>query len=304
VEPATRDPRYAPYADGPGGPFRWRLGLRPLDPADWIEVDEHFERDLRRKRDVQERFAGTVFVALAEAHDACVEIRDALVAHLVAQFPDRFVRDGAVLTVVPLGESVVIDDPARHPLEVAARLVQEDLVVMTAATGGPHTGRSVFAAGSVCFPNRWDLRSKLGLPLDEVHRPVSRLNQQLGEPIDRFLARLTPDKGHWRLGWGVLDTDDLYQPLDGTAAPRSGRVGLDDLVVRIERETLRRFPRTGAVLFTIRTYLRPLREVVDAGGPGVERLVEALATMPDDIAAYKQLEAIRPALAALLPSEG
>ena len=128
-----------------------------------------------------------------------------------------------------------------------------------------------------------------------VTPPVAMKQSTLLDYVDR----LTPERGYWRLGWGVLDTDELYQPLDGTAAPRSGSVGIDDLTVRVERETLRRFPRTGAVLFTIRTYLRPLRDVAgDTDRLG--RLLEALATMPDDIARYKQLEAIRPALAGLL----
>jgi len=299
VEAATRDPEYTPYADGAGGPFRWRLALRPLDVAEWIEVGEHYERDLARKRDVQARFADTVFVAQPAALDACAEIRDAVVDHLVEHVADDFRRDGDAVVNRRLGERVELNDRSSHPLAVAARLVQEDLIVMITAPSGPHAGELVFSAGSVCFPNRWDLRSKLGLPLAEVHRPVSRLNDQLGEPIAKFFDRLTPDKAFWRLGWGVLDTDDLYQPLDGTAAPRSGRVVLDGLVVRIERETIRRFPRTGAVLFTIRTYLRPLRDVAAESGQ-FQRLVEAVETMPDDIAAYKQLEAIRPALAGLL----
>lgn len=301
MEPVARDPQYAPYADGPGGPFRWRLALRPLDVADWIELGDHYERDVARKREVQARHPGTVFAAMPEAFDACVEVRDAIVEHLVERFPGDFARDGDGIVNRRLGERVVVADPDRHPLEVASRLVQEDLIVMIESPGGlagPGAGELVFAAGSVCFPNRWDLASKLGKSLAAVHEPVSQLNEQLGDPIAKFFDRLTPAKSFWRLGWGVLDTDDLYQPLDGTAAPRSGRVGLDDLVVRVERETLRRFARTGAVLFTIRTYTRPLRDV--AGGEPMTRLLEALATMPDDIAAYKQLERVRPALAQLL----
>ena len=62
MEAATRDPEYTPYADGAGGPFRWRLALRPLDVAEWIEVGEHYERDLARKRDVQARFASQIHI--------------------------------------------------------------------------------------------------------------------------------------------------------------------------------------------------------------------------------------------------
>ena len=56
--------------------------------------------------------------------------------------------------------------------------------------------------------------------MSEVHEPVALLNEQLGPVIDDVLRRLTPDRPMWRLGWGVIDTDDLYQAVDGTAAPR------------------------------------------------------------------------------------
>ena len=84
-------------------------------------------------------------------------------------------------------------------------------------------GRLVFGGGSVCFPNRWDLRSKLGLSMAGVHAPVAQLNEQLEAPIDSFFDRLTPQRSFWRLGWGILDTPDWYTPLDGTAGAAARR---------------------------------------------------------------------------------
>ncbi|MGN5500410.1 heme-dependent oxidative N-demethylase subunit alpha family protein, partial [Campylobacter coli] len=80
----------------------------------------------------------------------------------------------------------------------------------------------------------------------------------------------------------------------GTAPARPGEVAADDLVLRVERETVRRLARTGGILFTIRTYTRRLAEVTN----GDERrlLIDQVTGMPDDIAAYKQLELIRPLL--------
>jgi dimethylamine monooxygenase subunit A len=268
---------YRPYL---GGPFRWRLGLRPLDLRDWIEIDERYDADIAAKLDVLERYRDTVFVALDDIEPEATEVLDALVTHLRARFPDRFAD--------------VEVDRLLHPLDAAGRLVQEDLAILV-----ERGGRLVFGGGSICFPNRWDLRSKLGLPLSAVHAPVSRLNEQLQEPIDRFFARLTPERGFWRLGWGVLDTDDRYQPLDGTAAPRPASPTPADLHLRVERETLRRFPETNCVLFTIRTYVAPLSSLAEDPAEGC-RLAEAIEALPDDVADYKQLDAIGAAAADLL----
>ena len=53
--------QYAPWV---GGPFMWRLGLRPLDLADWIELGDDYVADLAVKATVRREHPDTVFVAL------------------------------------------------------------------------------------------------------------------------------------------------------------------------------------------------------------------------------------------------
>jgi alpha-1,2-mannosyltransferase len=49
---------------------------------------------------------------------------------------------------------------------------------------------------------------------------------------------------------------------------------------------VRRLPRTGAILFTIRTYFLPIVEIAEEPGvPG--RLASAIRSWPDDVAHYK-----------------
>jgi hypothetical protein len=263
-------PRYRPYEPGP---FRWRLGLRPLDLAHWIEIDERYDVDVAHKARLAVEHPTTVFRAMPRTEPEGAEVLESLVAHLRATWPGRFTE--------------LTPDARLHPLEAAGRLVQEDLALLV-----ERDGALVFGAGSVSFPNRWDLASKIGCTMAEVHAPVAQLNDQLADPIDRFFDRLTPERSFWRLGWGVLDTDELYQPLDGTAPPRPSTVAFGDLHLRVERETLRRFPRTGCVLFTIRTHLSRLADVVADPADAV-RLAGALEHLPDDVADYKQLVALR-----------
>jgi hypothetical protein len=156
-----------------------------------------------------------------------------------------------------------------------------------------------FGAASVSLPNRWDMRSKLGLRLAAVHAPVARLNEQLEGPIDAFFCRLSPERSFWRLGWGVLDTVDWYTPLDGTAGPRPADPAPDELYLRVERETLRRFPVSGAVLFTIRTYVTPI-PVVAADPAVADRLAVALDTLPPDVREYKDVVSTADALISYL----
>lgn len=276
---------YQPYV---AGAFRWRLGLRPLDLADWIELDNRYDTDVERKQQLMDRNVATVNAAMDGTRHEGAEVLEALCDHLVTRWPSRFVRRGGELVDDVRQTSFDVSQRDEHPLFTAGRLVQEDLALLV-----ERDGDLVFGAGSVCFPNRWDLKSKIGLPLSAVHAPVARLNEQLEGPIDSFFTRLTSDKPFWRLGWGVLDTDDPYTPMDGTAAPtpdlpEEGDPTVPDrLFLRVERETLRRFPSTSCVLFTIRTYIRPLRHLT--GRPDdARRLAEALDQLPDDVREYKQ----------------
>ncbi len=274
------DAPYLPFLEGPRDlektTFRWRLGVRPLDLDDWIELGPDAEQAIASKALLNAAHPSTVFAVLDGVEAESTEVATALLDHLGARWPDRF------------GECALDGD--LHPLDSVARLVPEDLVLMV-----ERDGRLVFGGGSVCFPNRWDLRSKIGRTLEEVHEPVALLNEHLAEPVARFFDRLAPDRGYWRLGWGVLDTDDLYAPTDGTAAPRPSAPMAEQLVLRVERETLRRFPITNAVLFTIRTYVTPIPVV--AGDPAVAgRLADALAGLPEQVQTYKDVVALAPGL--------
>ncbi len=261
----------------PAGPeaFRWRLGVRPLDLRDWIELGPDAEAAITSKGRLMAQHADTVFAVLDEQVRAeATEVAGALVAHLRTRWPDRH----ATL------------DPSLHPLDAAARLVPEDLVLLV-----ERGGQLVFGGGSVCFPNRWDLVSKIGLTMAGVHQPVDRLNEHLQAPIDSFFERLTPRRSFWRLGWGVLDTPDWYTPLDGTAGPRPVSPVPSEMFLRVERETLRRFEQTRCVLFTIRTYVTPIPAVLDQ--PEVaRRMAASLESLPADVRDYKDLAATASAL--------
>jgi hypothetical protein len=284
VEATAAPIAYLPFMDGPAptdaSAFRWRLGVRPLDLHDWIELGPDADDAIAAKSTLTAEHPDTVFAVLDDVEPESNEIAVALVEHLRRRWPER--------------HGDVVLDGSLHPLDAAARLVPEDLVLLV-----ERDGRLVFGGGSVCFPNRWDLRSKLGLSMARVHAPVAQLNEQLEAPIDSFFDRLTPQRSFWRLGWGILDTPEWYTPIDGTAAPRPVDPAPEQFFLRVERETLRRFPATNCVLFTIRTHVAPILSVADV--PDVaRRLADSLSALPDDVRGYKDLRTTADSLIAML----
>ena len=148
------------------------------------------------------------------------------------------------------------------PLVAASLLVQEDLILMRRGDDGWR-----LAAGSLCFPSSWTLTEKFGRPLHEIHAPVPCFGAgtRNHELIARMFDRLHQPVLRWN--WSIQAGGALYHPLSNAgreerAATRPSRFGDADVnaaaFIRVERQTLRKLPGSGDVLFTIRIYLDPL----------------------------------------------
>lgn len=162
-------------------------------------------------------------------------------------------------------------------LEQAARSVWEDLCILTQdGAGDPYR----LTGAAVAFPTDWRLAEKIGRPLGAVHAPIHGYAEQLSEAVDRFMDSLRPSAIFGRTNAFVLASDILrYLPEDDPAA-RFAHVTAenagDALFVRCERETLRRLPETGAILFTIGVYRAPLGSLSDEAVLRVASSLEGL----------------------------
>ena len=63
------------------------------------------------------------------------------------------------------------------------------------------------------------------------------------------------------------------------------------LIIRSERETLTRLPKSKAILFTIRTYRRPLSDL-EAQPDQASKLAAAIRALPPSVRDYKGLKAV------------
>ena len=254
----------SPYVPVDGRPLRMSLGLRTLDLEGWLEVDGDRDGDLAAKQRLLADRHDDVVAHLPTGQDAAQEVLDLVVEWLESHHP-RLARS---------------PDPALHPVDAAGRLVQEDLCVLT-----PHDATWRLTAASVCSPSRWRLADKMGASVGTIHDPVPDYHRRIGSLVDTTLDRLEPRRPLWRLNWTILDDPAAFQP--SVASQRGRRVAdLAELTFRVERQTLRRLPRTRAVLFTIRTYRTPLSDVV-ASPARAHDLAATLRTCSPALAEYK-----------------
>jgi dimethylamine monooxygenase subunit A len=160
-------------------------------------------------------------------------------------------------------------------------------------------GVFVLLAGCVCFPSSWDLAEKIGKPIQFIHGVVPGLNAQLGRPVQSVLQNLTPETALLRHNWGFTRSPELNQHPERKLPRLDASVGLDEVWLRVEHQSLVRLPRTGGVLFGIRIAMHSLAEV-KRDDVTAQRLANALRTMPEPVAAYKGLALAREKLLTLI----
>ncbi len=291
-------PAEALYLPFEAGPHRMMLGLVSRPEDELVELDERYPAEMAERRTLLAKRHAEVFAATAGSELARQETLDRIVGLLPERYPSHFRRDGSSLCNGLTRERWNLANPPCDPLELAGRLVHEDLCLIGVEEGVP-----VLRAAILCAPSRWRLHEKIGRPLADIHDRVPLYAGTLSTPVDRFMRHLKPGKLTERLNWSVTDDPALFQ-VEG-----KHRTGLDPsftaanagarLFLRMERQTLSRLPRSGFVLFTIRVHAYPLSRV--AAKPGAAaRLAEAVRTMPEAMAVYKSLPPFRAALLGFL----
>jgi hypothetical protein len=276
------------------------MDLVSVAEADWFEFDRLYHAEMAEKRRLLATAHTEVFAAVPESQAAREEALEVVVAALTARFPDWFSRDGGVVRNHLTKE--VWDQAAVDPLELAGRLVQEDLCLIQNAAEGP-----VFTAATLCFPSRWRLLDKIGKSLGAVHGPVPFYADRLARPVDRFMRHLKPGHIASRLNWSLLDDPALFQPggkwrVEGGSEITATNAG-ERVFLRVERQTLRRLPLSEAVLFGIRVHVYPLAWVIDRAERAA-RLAAAVRALPGEIQHYKSLLPFRGALLEWLEGHG
>ena len=259
------------------------MNLRPLrddHSGMWLDVDRNYLEQIELKSvylrtpALRPSVFGIHPPLASIAHVASAEVLDLVASRLERDYPGLVDRRGDVLTNVATGRywhlssSSSDDDDGDlvHPLCIAAQLVQEDLAIMLPSCEmGGGRGGYVLGAAAICFADQWRLTDKIGRDLAGIHAPVERY-PQIDRSTSAFFRGLQPGGERVRYTHSFCERPDLHIeteprgsdcPVPATGLPHS-------IYVRSERQVLARLPRSGGVLFTIRTYRVGLDDVPES----------------------------------------
>ena len=245
---------------------RLRVGARTLDPGQWVsQRDDDWAPTIAMKRSLIAERPHEVVACVDGAGEACDEVA-AGVLRSVGASPSH-----------ETGIDALVD---------AALHVADDLCILIPGDDGIPR----LAAAVLCSPNRWRLADKVGGTMAAIHRPVARYDEDLDSPVNAVLARIHPDRSLWRINWGVSNHPSLFQP---DIPPPTPGIDAADMCFRVEWQTLRRLPVTGAILFTIRTYVERMGDFATRDYAVLDDVADLILKLEEKVAVYKSIAPYR-----------
>lgn len=251
-------------------PFKWRMGVKPLELANWLLLDEQRARELEEIGQLIDRYRDDIIYCEQNAIPVCEELAAEVLQHL---------------RQIPGFERVDLDEQAPSLIEAIRRIIQEDICVLERRPSG-----WTMTACAVAIPTQWDVASKFGKTLDTIHEPVPRYDIDLSQAMSTFFDRLRPEKPVWRANRTLTDDPSLRLVPKRRHQPMRDDITVDNVAdqvwLRVEYQTLRRLAQSDAIIFTIRILRQSIRSVAVHPEVLVE-LLRSVSRLPADVRDYK-----------------
>lgn len=284
------------YDDRPWRPFRWpyhqTMSIFKLDLNHWLDMDKWYIRYIEEKKRIFKEHGEDCCDWLPESEEACNELLTTVVNHLLARYPDCFKKTREGIHNLITGEKLDLRAPLkRHPLEYIGKLAKEDFYVVQQRADGLH----YLVAAAVPFPGgHFSVHEILGNHLDVIHTNVPYYEEKLKPSMERWFSKMKVADPVERASWFVTWDHDLfcakvYDVKPGESIP--DEVPLEKLVVRVERQTLRRLPKSNAIIFTNHPLYYSIDEMKNE--PLVPSLLRKIILEgPEKIVKYKSFKVV------------
>jgi len=257
-----------------------RMDVIPVERDERFRIDGDYTTIMVEKERLIATDRELVYRTTREALPGSREILEEAIHTLCEKHPDIFARENNAIRISKSGRTIPLDDRDPDPLLTLSLIVQEDITLLHRDVAGVYR----LAAGCVCFPSHWSLRDKMGMSVQEIHQPVPELNARIGGKIDTLMDRLSPERPLGRINFLINFNPRLSQfPAVEALSPhvplKLTRENIGDILwLRNERETLSKLPKSGDIIFTLKTYQTQLREVPPATA---KKLADMHRELPD-----------------------
>ena len=266
----------------PVNPFG--IGLKPLTPDQFIQIDEDFLPFRNAKRELYCVQFDDVCMAEPNTLDAQREVQSLIFDNLKRHHKSVYDFNGSEAACGATSER--FDLETNSPLASTALLIPEDLILMRRDDSGWR-----LVAASLSFPSSWNLQEKFSKPLESVHGPVP-LSKKMSLRINRIFDALQPFTPLWRTNWALVDDGELRHDRTENQPRLSQEKSAETTFLRTEFQTLHKLPVSKDILFTVRIKTRPIDAVSKSedGREKLKTLHDQYLAMTDEERRYKGMD--------------
>ncbi|SEG56624.1 heme-dependent oxidative N-demethylase family protein [Marinobacterium lutimaris] len=268
-----------------------------------LDIDEHYlsemhERDLVLKENPKR------CLAMPHMDLACWDMIDRVMHCFSEDYPEHFklTKAGDQWTwenkLLNINDSFTFGDSSTLPLppmEYIGRQVQGDFALLD-----QRDGDLFMDAGIVTCPADWSLAFDAGMGFKEWHGPVPMAHEMgIFDRALKYLCAIPLGRPVRRLNWTLtvnarMDTSPETYPSWGSdrASVTPENVG-EKVHLRVELQVLDRMSRSNALMFSIRTYLISLEDLV-TNPEWAKRMHRVMKGLPEQLIEYKGLTRFHP----------
>ncbi|WP_083464372.1 DUF3445 domain-containing protein [Phaeobacter sp. 11ANDIMAR09] len=231
-------------------------GIKPLNLEDWLLPDDAFSGQMACRQSLLTERCEEVLQMDPGALGPAQELLQLVLDHRYQGQRDQVQR--------PDGLSVEID--WQDPLATLGRIAQEDFCILERRKGSTE---HVLTGVVLCFPASWTLSEKFMRPLIAIHETVDSYDGNMAARVQRLFDGVQVGRPLWRFNALWYHAPDLYAPRS-VHDRRDTSHGSDAPYMRSEKQCILRLPRSGAVVFSIHTFMVHKDDVLAQWGKPAE----------------------------------
>ncbi|KAL4906014.1 hypothetical protein BDW74DRAFT_177701 [Aspergillus multicolor] len=254
----------------PYRPFRWKyhqtMALSKYEPDFWIELEQNYFSSLEQRKALLSEH-GTNILNYAPGSDlACRELMEMVLQNICIRYPAQFRLNESKTILTNNLLRTKTDLTTTHPLHVLFANIPEDFAIMIR---DPKTGIYHLDAGYICSSIGWTFGTHFRRPLWAIHTEVNDY-EKMAKSMDRYFSKMPVNAPIQRGAWFVEDWKPLFVTPEEYARNAGIRhsgdtkpVPIEECFLRVDWQTLRRLPLSGAIVFNFKAIFTPLTELKD-----------------------------------------
>ncbi|MFY0677925.1 MAG: DUF3445 domain-containing protein [Neptuniibacter sp.] len=290
----------------PEDDYRYSVNMEPHTPKGgegsayehFIDVDEHYLSEMKERSLVLKEMPHRC-LAMEHMDLACWDMIERCMVTMSEDYPQHFEleRNGENWTwenkllnqkdEFVFGDSSTLPVP---PMEYIGRQVQGDFALLD-----QREGDLFLDAGIITCPADWSLAFDAGMNFTEWHGPVPMAHSEgIFERALKYLTAIQVGNPVRRMNWTMtvnarMDTSpETYHEWGHERTSVTPENVAEKVYLRVELQVLDRMPRSNALMFSIRTYLMSLEDIV-TNPEWAKRMHRVMKTLPAPLIDYKGL---------------